>query len=342
MISALARGGPAAAAGTLILARRDIAMLMDQAAWLEAVETGFRAASAGKAHAPAPMTLYGAGGAFHAKGASLALDRLYVALKLNGNFPDNPAAHGLPTIQGAILLCDGETGALLAIMDSIEVTLRRTAAATALAARFLARRESRTLLICGCGAQARAQLAALREMLPLRRALAWDRDQSLAAAFAREIAGEGFAAEPVRDLGAAARQSDVIVTCTTSHDAFLEASFVRAGTFVAAVGADSPDKSEVHAELMAKALVVADVLDQCAAMGDLRLAFDSGLMAAEDVHAELGDLVAGRKAGRTADAQITLFDSTGTALQDVASAALIYERARRASGFTAIALGATA
>jgi alanine dehydrogenase len=325
-----------------MLTRRDVASLMDQAAWLDAVETGFRAATEGKAQAPPPMTIPGAGGAFHAKGASLALDRLYVALKLNGNFPDNPGVRGLPTIQGALLLCDGETGALLAIMDSIEITLRRTAAATALAARFLARPQSRTVLICGCGAQGRAQLDALRHVLPLRRALAWDRDEDRAAAFAAEMAGEDFAVEAVRDLKAAVRRSDVIVTCTTSRDPFLEAGYVAPGTFVAAVGADGPDKSEIDPRLMAEASVVADILDQCAGMGDLRLALALGLMTPRDVHAELGDLVSGRKPGRTSATQITLFDSTGTALQDVASAAFLYDRAMMASGFPSISLSTAA
>jgi ornithine cyclodeaminase/alanine dehydrogenase-like protein (mu-crystallin family) len=340
MSAALARGRPPLAPETLILARRDVARLMDRAAWLEAVETGFRAAAEGKAHAPPPMTIDGDGGAFHAKGASLDLDRFYVALKLNGNFPDNVAERGLPTIQGALLLCDGGTGALLAIMDSIEITLRRTAAATALAARFLARAESRNVLICGCGEQGRAQLHALRDILPLRRAFAWDRDEGRAADFARNMTGEGLTVDAVRDLEAAAAQSDMIVTCTTAREPFLEARFVRPGTFVAAVGADSPDKSEVHPELVAKALVVADLAGQCAIMGDLRHALASGLVAIRDVHAELGDLVTGRKPGRTSDAQITLFDSTGTALQDVASAALLYERALLKAGFPSVSLGA--
>jgi ornithine cyclodeaminase/alanine dehydrogenase-like protein (mu-crystallin family) len=156
------------------------------------------------------------------------------------------------------------------------------------------------------------------------------------------MAAEEFAVEPVRDLEAAAAQSDVIVTCTTSRDSFLEARFVGPGTFVAAVGADSPDKSEVDPRLMAGALVVADVLDQCAILGDLRRAIASGLMTADDVHAELGDLVTGRMPGRTSAAQITLFDSTGTALQDVAAAALVYERASSGTGFASISLGAAA
>src|SRR5688572_21610834 len=175
---------------------------MAPADWLAAVETGFRAAAEGKAQAPPPMHVQGEGGGFHVKGAMLRLDRPYVAVKLNGNFPGNNEAHGLPTIQGAVLLCDGGNGSLLAVLDSIELTLRRTAAATALAARYLARPESETLLVCGCGDQAGAQLAALRDVLPLRRVLAWDRDQVRAGAFVRGI--EGIHAEVAPDLAAVA------------------------------------------------------------------------------------------------------------------------------------------
>jgi len=321
---------------TLILSRVDIGSLMESADWLEAVETGFRAAAEGRAHAPPPMALEGAGGAFHAKGASFRAGRLYVAFKLNGNFPANPA-RGLPTIQGAILLCDGETGALLAIMDSIEVTLRRTAAASALAARFLACPDSRTILVCGCGAQGRAQLAALRAVLPLERAFAWDRDRDLALGFANETG-----AQAVVDLEAAASESDIIVTCTTARAAFLKSAFVRPGTFVAAVGADSPEKSEIEPALMARALVVADALDQCAVMGDLHHAIAAGVMSRRAVHAELADLVTGRKRGRASDDEITLFDSTGTALQDIAAAASIYQRALRTPAVMTVALGAAA
>lgn len=334
MRAALARGRPARTPETFLFTRHDVAALMDQSAWLEAVETGFRAATEGRAASPPPMTLHGVGGALHAKGATLGLERQYAAVKVNANFPGNPDLRGLPTIQGALLLFDAESGALLAIMDSIEITLRRTAAATALAARYLARPDSHTILICGCGAQGAAQLAALREILPLRQTLAWDRDANRASAFA----ADGLAIEPVTELADAAARSDVIVTCTTARDPFLTAGCVRPGTFIAAVGADSPDKSEIHPELMASALVVADLVDQCIVMGDLRHAILSGSITARDVHAELGDLVAGRKAGRANEAQITLFDSTGTALQDVASAALIYERALKSAGRRSIRL----
>ena len=320
---------------SLILARTDIAALMRPADWLAAAETAFRAAGEGRADAPAPLAIPGAQGVFHAKGAGLRGARSYVALKLNANFPGNPQEHGLPTIQGAILLCDGGNGAVLAIMDSIEVTLRRTAAASALAARYLARADATSILICGCGAQGAAQLAALRDVLPLSRCLAWDRDPGRAAAFS-----EGFQAEVAEDLAPAALASDVIVTCTTSRQPFLDRVMVRPGTFVAAVGADSPDKSEISPALMASAKVVADVLDQCVAMGDLHHAIAGGAMTRQAVHAELAELVGGARPGRTSAGEITLFDSTGTGLQDVAAAAMIYERAAAAGDWPSVALAA--
>ncbi len=332
--------GGQSASETILLSRGEVSALMAPADWLMAAELAFRAAVEGGSHAPPPMALEGREGAFHAKGATITQDgRLFAALKLNGNFPANPELRGLPTIQGAILLCDGATGCLLAIMDSVEITLRRTAAASALAARHLARADSESLFICGCGEQGRAHLAALRAVLPLRRACAFDRDPERARAFARQCAEREFMVEAVADL-AAARRCDAIVTCTTSAEPFLGRDLVSPGTFVAAVGADSPGKSEIAPGLMASALVVVDRLDQCEVMGDLHHAVAAGLMDASDAHAELGDLVTGRKPGRTSPDQLTLFDSTGTGLQDAAAAATIYARACRAENPRSIALAA--
>jgi alanine dehydrogenase len=216
--------------------------------------------------------------------------------------------------------------------------LRRTAAATALAARFLARPDSTTALICGCGAQAAAQLAALRDVLPLRRLFAWDREAGRAEALVK--ACTGLDASVAADLASAARASDVVVTCTTSSEPFVEPDMVSPGTFVAAVGADSPDKSEIAPALMSSATVVVDLADQCAVMGDLHHAIEANAMRRDDVHAELADLVGGSRPGRTSADEITLFDSTGTALQDVAAAAGIYQRAVAMGGLARIDLAA--
>ena len=325
---------------TLILTRADVAAAMDLDAWLEAVETGFAAHARGDAWSPLPMHVEGEGGGFHAKGAALRLGRLYVAVKVNGNFPANPAERGLPTIQGAILLSDGSDGRLLAVMDSIEVTIRRTAAATALAARYLARPDSATVLVCGCGEQGRAQLEALRGVLPLTRALAYDLDQDSAGRFAAEIGDSfGLAVTPTKDLAEAARAADVILACTPSRTPYLGREMVAPGAFVAAVGADSSEKSELHPSLFEDTLVVADLVDQCAAIGDLRHAIAAGAIAPDGIHAELADLVAGRAAGRSSAEQIAVFDSTGTALQDVAAAARIYVTCLALGSARSVALG---
>ena len=268
-------------------------------------------------------------------------DRAYVAVKLNGNFPGNPKRNGLPTIQGVVLLCDATDGSLLAMIDSIEITLRRTAAASALAARYLAREGASSIAICGCGDQGRAQVPALAEIASLRHLRVWDIDVEKAREFAREMHEalklEVTAVPTVRD---ATWPSDIVVTATSAQTPFLTTECISPGTFVAAIGADNPDKSELAAELLVGSKIVVDMLAQCVLMGDLHHAIDAGLVTFRDVHAELGDLVIGRKAGRTNPEEITVFDSTGVAIQDVASAAWIYQRAIARNVGTFIPLGA--
>ncbi len=321
---------------SLLLTRAEVAALMTPADYLGAVETAFRLSKQGLAPSPPPMHIPGeSGGAFHAKGAVMLGKRKLAALKLNGNFPGNPA-HGLPTIQGVILLCDAENGAVLAVMDSIEITLGRTAAASALAAKLLARANAETLCVIGCGAQAWPQAQALAAVRGFKRALVFDTDAARAERFAimaGDELGIPFRAAPT--LNQATQGADVIVTCTTSRTPILDVADVAPGAFIAAAGADNPQKSEIAPALMAKAKVVADVLDQCLVMGDLHRAGAAGAMTAGDVHAELGDIVVGEKPGRERADEIIIFDSTGTAIQDVASAAIVYERAlKRGAGRT--------
>lgn len=314
---------------------------MDPAAYLAAVEAAFRSYASGETCVPMPMHIPVTNGGFHAKGALVVLDRAYVAVKMNGNFPGNVQRHGLPTIQGVVLLFDAANGALLAVVDSIEITLQRTAAASALAARYLARADASSIAICGCGEQGRAQLKALAGVISLGRVLAWDIDPAKAREFARDMHGAlGLEVTAVQSVCDAAPASDIVVTATSATTPFLTTACVRAGTFVAAVGADSPHKSELAPALLAGSKIVVDALSQCAVMGDLHHAIDAGLVTAADVHAELGDLVIGRKRGRTNPEEITVFDSTGVAVQDAASAAWIYQRAIAAKIGTPISLGA--
>jgi alanine dehydrogenase len=313
----------------IVLTREDVRRLLDLDECIAAVEDVFRKSARGEIAPAGVLSMHAEGGGFHVKAAMLddGAERWFAA-KTNANFPGNNARFGLPTIQGLVLLFDAIAGRPLAIIDSIELTALRTAAATAVAARYLARANSSRVTICGCGAQSAAQLHALARVLPLRDVFAFDIDGDRADAFARAMDEAPFTVTAVDDLRASLRRSDVVVTCTTSRRALLMADDVMDGTFIAAVGADNPEKQELDPMLMARSKVVVDALDQCAAFGDLHHAIEAGLLSVDDVYASLGQIVAGDRPGRVNSEEITIFDSTGTAIQDVAAALIVYKRAR--------------
>ncbi|MSP49233.1 MAG: ornithine cyclodeaminase family protein [Alphaproteobacteria bacterium] len=316
--------------GTLVLTGSEVARFLSIDACIEAVETAFRLQGTDAASGPMVLELPGTGGGFHVKAGGLELDRAYAATKINANFPANPVERGLPTIQGIVLLFDAECGTPLAVLDSAEVTALRTAAATALAARHLARADASIATIVGCGRQSRDQLRFLCRVRPIRTAFAIDRDGATAARFASDMAAElGIVVEATEDF-AAARSAQIWVTCTPSAVPVLSRKHVSPGAFVAGVGADSPHKRELAGDLFDGTVVVVDILAQCLAMGDLRHALAEGRLRADQVHGELGDILAGRKPGRRRDDEIIVFDSTGMALQDVAAAAAVYRSASAA------------
>lgn len=313
----------------LVLSRRDVLDLLTLPDCIGAVERAFRLHAEGRTLGPGVLGVPAVDGGFHIKAAGLIGDRGYFAAKTNANFPQNPRRFGLPTIQGTIVLADASTGVPLAIIESGSVTALRTAAATAVAARFLARRGGRTATIVGCGVQGELQLAAIAAVLPLQRAWVLDADHERAESMAvRAAARLGLRVEAAKDLRAALRESDVCVTCTPARRAFVMAADVPPGMFIAAVGADSQGKQELEPTLVASATLVVDVLDQCAEIGELQHVLAAGLMTRAQVHAQLADVVVGRRPGRTRDDEITVFDSSGTALEDVAAAIAVYENAR--------------
>ena len=312
----------------IVLSRRDVFDLLTLPDCIAAVERAFRLHAEGHTLGPGVLGVPAVAGGFHIKAAGLIGERSYFAAKTNGNFPDNPRRFGLPTIQGTIALADASNGVPLAIIESGSVTALRTAAATAVAAKLLARHDARTVTIVGCGVQGELQLAALAAVLPLQRAWVLDSDNERAESMAaRAAASLGLPVEATKDLAAALRDSDVCVTCTPARRAFVMAADVPTGMFIAAVGADSQGKQELEPALVAGATLVVDVLEQCAEIGELQHALAAGLLTREQVHAELADVVAGRKPGRTRGDEITIFDSSGTALQDVAAAIAVYEKA---------------
>jgi alanine dehydrogenase len=326
---------------TLILSRSEVASLLTLDECISAVEAAFRLHGEGRISPPGILGIPATGGGFHIKAALLPLARSTFVAKVNGNFFENAQRFGMPNIQGIVFLADGENGEPLALMDSIEITILRTGAATAVAAKHLARAGSKVATICGCGNQGRVQLRSISKVLQLERVLAWDLDPSRARLYADELSRElGVGVSATDDLAAAVSRSDICVTCTPARAPFLKGGHLPRGIFVAAVGADSPEKQELDPGILASSKVVVDVLEQCAAIGELHHALESGLMTRDGVHAELGQIVAGHRPGRISDDEIIVFDSTGTALQDAAAAAVVFAKAIRTGAGTSIALGA--
>jgi alanine dehydrogenase len=312
----------------LLLDKPTVSSAVDLEELINAVESAFAAHARGLALESKLVHVNADNGEFHIKtGGIRTVGNTYFVCKVGAGFFSNRSLWGLPNIIGLIVLCDGTTGVPLAVMDSSIVTSLRTGAATAVAAKYLARSDSKVALVCGAGVQAEIQLRSLSRVLPLKHARVWARGDS--RDFSLRMTSElGIPVESAADLGEAARNSDVIVTCTPARTWFLNRNDVRQGTFVAAVGADSPGKQELDPRLLSSSLVICDIIDQCIHVGELQHAAGAGLSAGESVLGTLGDVIIGKAPARRTSSETIIFDSTGTAVQDAAAAALIYERCR--------------
>jgi alanine dehydrogenase len=323
---------------TLMLTASDLERCLSPADCRRAVESAFALLAEQRVPAARAVGFEAPGGSFHAKVALYDAGRPRFVAKINGNFPGNPGTSGLPTIQGVLVLADSSDGRPLAIMDSATITALRTAAASAVAAERLARKDSRVLAIVGCGLQGAAHVAALSEVRPLREIRFHDVNSSRASALAERHSG-AVSCRVFETVAEATLGADIVATCTSGGGFVLHATDVAPGTFIAAVGADNPHKREIDPSLMRVARVVADDLDQCVAGGDLHHAIEAGAMTRDDVHAQLADVVAGRHVPLGRDA-IVIFDSTGIALEDAAAADAAYERARTLGLGQVLRLGA--
>jgi ornithine cyclodeaminase len=255
----------------------------------------------------------------------------YFSVKEAAGFYAN-AERGLPVGSGLILVFDATTGFLRALLlDNAYLTELRTGAAGALAADLLARREVEQAGILGAGSQARYQLEALLGVRRPRRVKVWGRTPERARACAAELQQRwGLPVAAVATAREAVAGSQVVVTATPAREPILRAEWVDPGTHVTAVGSDGPDKRELDVELLARAdKVVADRMDQCLRLGEIHHAVAAGRFSPGRLHAELGEIAAGLKPGRTSDAEITVADLTGVGIQDAAVANLVVEEALR-------------
>jgi ornithine cyclodeaminase/alanine dehydrogenase-like protein (mu-crystallin family) len=312
----------------LLLREADVRAAVDLPSLIDAMGAAFDAYSSGRAELPAVIHLDvpESRGEIHVKAGHLHGAPRYAIKVASGFYATDP-----PSIDGMVLVFDGSTGALSAmLLDGGYLTDARTGAAGGLAARHLAPERVRTVAVIGTGAQARHQLDALACERAFERVRVWGRDEDHARACVEDLRRRGLPAvtiEAAPTPRAAVEGAGVVVTCTASTEPLVLADWLEPGVHVTAVGSDGPSKQELDVSVLERAdLVVADSREQCARLGELHHALEAGAVTLASV-AELGDVAAGRAPGRTSEDQVTVCDLTGVGVQDVAAAALVLDRA---------------
>lgn len=317
---------------TLLLNKSNVYSLLDLDKILTAVENGYKSFQLQKVVQPDFMSvvLPGTHTGFDFK-AGMDLTGNYVTIKSSsGGYPDNPSL-GLPTGMNVVYLYEASTSALKCILDGTYITGCRTAAAGAISIKYLARKNASSLAIMGSGNQARHQLRAALRVHPFKKISVWSYDFNHAATFAREMSRElSLDIKPCSSAKEAVSSADVIITTTRGRKGpIIRQEWLKAGTHIAAIGSDMPDKQELDTSILKNAKVVADSKNLCMKNGELHHAVESNVLTADKIHAEIGEIILGLKPGRENDEEITVFDTVGMAIQDNVMAAYLYQEAEK-------------
>ncbi len=315
----------------LLLSEQEVTELLSIQEVMVAVENVFREKALGYAQMPPKVYLDFAKYNGDVRAMPAYLERLDVAaVKIVNSHPDNPQKFGMPTVSATVVLLDPRNGALLALMGGNSITAMRTAAAGGIAAKYLANRSSKIAGFVGAGVQARAQLQALLLVFPnLEEIRVCDISPKAAGAFASEAKNKAAECRVVVVVGEeeAVRGADIVVTTTPSKKPLVFDAWVSEGTHFNCIGADAPLKEELDPAILKRAKIVVDDWKQAAHSGEINVPLSKGVLSEKDVWAELGEIVAGTKPARTSKKEITVFDSTGLAIQDAATVDLVYRKA---------------
>lgn len=313
---------------TLLLSQKDIRGLLSMAAVIAVVEQALRDYALGRARMPHKVYLDTDCGDFRAMPASVAGA---AGMKWVCAYPGNPKK-GLPNVMATLVYSDLATGYPLAVMDAMDITAYRTGATAAIASKYLARPDSCTLGLIGAGQQAFTQLLAHAELFPLRKVTVFDVRPGAVESLIR-----AFPQLPVEaGTPEAAAAADIVCTLTPAREPVLRRRWVSPGAHINAVGADGPGKQELELAILAEAMVVVDDMEQAVLGGEVNVPISRGRFSVERIHAALGDIIAGKRLGRAARDSITVFDSTGLAIEDIAVARMLFEKAMESGGYQSI------
>lgn len=317
-----------AAKTILWLSEADVASLLTIHETMQAVERAFWLHGLGEVQLPRKIYLdfdpYG--GDLRAMPAYIKGRQPAAGVKIVNSNAENPS-RGLPAVSGVMVYNDPKTGLPLMLLAAGTLTALRTGAAGGVAARVLARPSSQSVGLVGCGKQAATQLAALRQAFKLRTVFVWGKTKIEIASFVDSIPDRKKLNVHLCSSVEQACKADIVVTTTPVCRPLVKAQWIRPGTHINAIGADAPGKQELDIALLLKARVVVDDWAQASHAGEINRAVSLGRFSRKNLVGQLGDIVAGKMRGRRTDQDITIFDSTGLAIQDVAVAQVIYNKA---------------
>ncbi|MFN3383784.1 MAG: alanine dehydrogenase [Archaeoglobaceae archaeon] len=305
---------------TLILTRKEIESLVTMEEAIKAVEEAFRLYAISKALMPPKVYLTLEEGDFRAMPSALMG---YAGVKWVNSHPKNPEK-GFPTVMAVYVLSDPSNGFPLAVMDATFLTSLRTGAGGGVAMKYLARKDSKVFGFIGCGKQATFQFLAVKELFEPETIKAFDVNKKAGEKFKEFCEKNGFDCKLTE--ASEACDCDVLITSTPSTKPVVKNAWIKEGVHINAIGADAPGKQELEIEILKRAKIVVDDLEQALHGGEVNVAHSTGIIRREDVYATLGEIVAGIKKGREGN-EITIFDSTGLAIQDIAVAKIAYEKA---------------
>ncbi len=312
---------------TLLITAKDVQSVLTYPLSLKTVEAAFKAFGQGKAYQPPKSYLTFKDGDLRSMPAYINAPGINIAgIKSVTVHPDNHKKFGLPTVMATILLTDPRNGFNVAVLDGTHITNMRTGAAGGVATKHLSRKNSKVMTLIGAGAQAYTQLHHIMLTRRLKEVRVHARSESSMIKFCVEMSREypevTFLPEP--DGKKACRGADIITTITPVRKPIIKKSWIDPGTHINGIGADAAGKQELETALTKFCKIVIDEWQQASHSGEINVPISRGKLKKKDIHAELGEIVAGKKKGRTSDNEITLFDSTGLAIQDISTAYVVY------------------
>jgi len=314
----------------LILGDGEVQALLTMEEAIKAVEEVFAEKNLGRVQSPMKTFLFYERYNGDHRFMPAYIEKLNISgVKIVNTHPENRRKFGLPTVAGIIVLADPENGAVLTIMEATWVTIVKTAAASAVATKYLARKDSEVLGLVGAGLQAVAHLEALSHVMNISEVKVWSRTRQTAEKFIRWASTRHpevkfTLAETVRG---AVESCDVVATLTPSRQPIVMDEWVKPGTHINAMGADAPGKQELDPAILRRAKIVIDDWEHCSRSGEINVTLAKGEIAKEYNYGEIGEIMLGRKAGRVKPEEVTVFASTGVAIQDIAVAELVYRKA---------------